>query len=88
LTIGFADACAIRTCVLRGLVAVVMASASSDYAAQLVPRAIENVAETLVEEEEEASGIMQRDRAEQLGQLRCCLTAWRNAFISVPDLKW
>ena len=66
-----------------------MQSASSDYAAQLVARPIEHVAEALVEEEEEASGIMQRDRAERLGQLRCCcLTAWRNAFISVRDLKW
>ena len=65
------------------LVAALMQSASSDYAAQLVARPIEHVAEALVEEEE-ASGIMQRDRAERLGRLRCCcLTAWRNAFISV-----
>jgi hypothetical protein len=40
------------------LVAVVMQSASSDYAAQLVARAIEHVAVALVEEEE-ASGIVQ-----------------------------
>ena len=69
-----------------GLLAV--QSRHDPYAAQLVARPIEHVAEALVEEEE-ASGIMQRDRAERLGQLRCCcLTAWRNAFISVRDLKW
>ena len=41
------------------LVAVVMQSAASDYATQLVARAIEHVSQALLVEEEEASGIMQ-----------------------------
>jgi hypothetical protein len=41
------------------LVIAVMNAASSEYAAQLIARAIEHVAEALLVEEEEASGIMQ-----------------------------